>query len=111
MLEADNSGALNLFVDASFAVHWDVKSHAGAAFSLGKGVITLGSTKQKVNCRSSTEAQLVGTDDHISKMSWTKLFIEHQGFEVKANVAHQDNASSSQLEQNDLVQENRLVTS
>jgi hypothetical protein len=41
--------------------------------------------KQKVNTPSSTKAELVGFDEIISKILWSKLFIEAQGFEVKAN--------------------------
>ena len=58
ILEADDSGTLSWYVDAAFAVHQDMKSHTGAIFTLGKGAISSDSTKQKVNARSSTEAEL-----------------------------------------------------
>ena len=56
------------------------------------------STKQKVNTRSSTEAELVGVDDIISKVLWTKLFIEAQGHKVTTNVIYHDNTSAMKLE-------------
>ena len=50
--------------------------------------------------RSSTEAELVGVDDVISKILWSKLFIEAQGFQVKTALIYRDNTSSMKLEQN-----------
>jgi hypothetical protein len=44
--------------------------------------------KQKVNTQSSTKAELVGFDDIILKILWSKLFIEVQGFETKANIVY-----------------------
>jgi hypothetical protein len=50
-------------VDASFAVHPDMKIHTSGAMSLGKGVVYGTSTRQKLNTKSSTEAELVGVND------------------------------------------------
>jgi hypothetical protein len=90
-LEADDTQTLKWYVDAAFAVHGDMRSHMGSTFSLGKGMIVLDSTKQKVNSRSSTEAELIGVNDRIRKILWTKCFIEYQGFKVKLNIIYQDN--------------------
>ena len=68
--------------------------------SLGKGSIQSISTKQKVNTRSSTESELVSMDDIISKVLWTKLFLEAQGYGVKQNIVLRDNTSSMKLELN-----------
>ena len=43
---------------------------------MGTGAMQAGSVKQKLNTRSSTEAELVGLDDVIAKILLTKLFIE-----------------------------------
>ena len=67
-LDADSSGTIVWHVDAAFAVHPDFRSHAGATMTLGKGVIQSVSTKQKIDTRSSTEGELVSTDDVISKV-------------------------------------------
>ena len=56
-LEADDVQELKWYVDASFGTHKDMKSHTGLAFTLGKVAIWKESTKQKVNARSSTEAE------------------------------------------------------
>ena len=99
-LEADDTQTLTWYIDAAFAVHPDMKSHTGAIFTLGKGAIISDSTKQKVNTRSSTEAEMVAVDDKISKVIKTKRFIEQQGFKVKLNVIYQDNQSTLKLAQN-----------
>ena len=99
-LEADDEQSNEWWVDASFAVHPDYKSHTGAVHSLGKGAISSISTKQKVNSRSSTEAELIGIGDVISKILWSKRFIEAQGFPLQANIVYRDNTSSMKLEEN-----------
>jgi hypothetical protein len=97
-MSADDTGTIKW--DAAFAVHKDMKSHTGATMTLGSGTICSISTKQKVNTQSSTEAELVGFDNVVSKILWSKLFIEAKGFEVKANIVYRDNTSSMRLEEN-----------
>ena len=99
-LEADNEQKLQWYVDASFGTHKDMKSHTGSMFTLGKGAIWNESTKQKVNARSSTEAELISIDDKISKIIWMRKFIEAQGFEIDLNILYQDNMSTIKLAEN-----------
>ena len=99
-LEAGDTQTIQWYVDAAFAVHKDFRSHTGAVMSLGKGMISSVSIKQKVNTRSSTEAELVAIDDVVSKIIWTKRFIENQGFQVETNIVYQDNQSTMKLEEN-----------
>eukprot|EP00957_Ditylum_brightwellii_P110520 8430626-Ditylum_brightwellii.AAC.1 len=61
---------------------------------IGKGALFATSTKQKLNTRSSTEAELVGVNDVMPQILWTRYFLEAQGIEVKDNVVYQDNQSS-----------------
>ena len=77
-----------------------MESHTGSIFTLGKGAIWNESTKQKVNARSSTEAELISIDDKISKIIWMKKFIEAQGFEIDLNILYQDNMSTIKLAEN-----------
>jgi hypothetical protein len=98
-MSADDTASVKWHVDASFAPHEDMKSHTGATMTLGSGTISSISTKQKVNSRSSTEAELIGVDDVISKVLWTTLFIKAQGFDV-ATTIYRDNTSSMKLEAN-----------
>jgi hypothetical protein len=58
------------------------------------------SRKQKLNTRSSTEAELVGTDDMSVMILWTKLFMEAQGYEIEKNILYQDYKSAILLIKN-----------
>ena len=67
---------------------------------MGRGAIASISAKQKVNARSSTEAEVVGIDDAMGPVLWTRCFLEEQGYEVEDNVLLQDNQSAMHLETN-----------
>ena len=83
---------------ASFGTHDDMKSHTGSIFTLGNGAMWDDSTKQKVNARSSTEAELIS--NKISKIIWKMRFIESQGFDIDLNILYQDNMSTIKLAEN-----------
>lgn len=100
ILSADSLHVIKWYVDASFAVHPDFKSHTGAVMTLGRGGVINISRKQKLNTKSSTDAELVGADDASVMILWTKLFLEHQGYEVEKNILYQDNKSAILLELN-----------
>ena len=100
VLSADDLQVIKWYVDAAFAVHPDFKSHTGGTMSYGKGTVMSMSRKQKLNTRSSTEAELVGVDDMATMILWTKLFMEAQGYAVKQNILYQDNKSTILLENN-----------
>jgi hypothetical protein len=100
-LEADDMHVVKWWVDASFAVHPDMKSHTGATMSLGKGAAYSRSTRQRLNTKSSTEAELVGVDDVMPQVLWTRYFLEAQGYTVvRDSIIYQDNQSSILLEKN-----------
>ena len=77
-----------------------MKSHTGALMSLGKGATYATSTRQKLNTRSSTEAELVGVDDVMALVMWTRYFLEAQGYTIGDNIVYQDNQSAMLLEKN-----------
>ena len=79
-LRADGSGCLKWHCDAAFALHNDFRSHTGSTFMMGDGAITSLSRKQGMNTRSSTEVEVVATDEIISTMIWTQLFLKVQGY-------------------------------
>jgi hypothetical protein len=88
------------WVDASYSVHPDMIIHTGGAISLGRGVIYGTSKPQKLNTKSSTEADLVGVDDVMPQVLWTLYFLEAQGYKIDENVLYQDKKSSILLETN-----------
>ena len=53
-ITANNISIIKWYVDTSFAVHPDFKSHTGAVMKMGKGAVQSFSRKQKLNTRSST---------------------------------------------------------
>ena len=59
------------------------------------------SSKQKANSQSSTEANLIGMDDKLSKIVWIKRFLEGKGVNITANVIFQDNQSVIKLANNE----------
>jgi hypothetical protein len=62
-LSANNLNIIKWWVDALYGVHYDMKSHTSGVMSLGTGAAYLTSKKQKLNTKSSTEAELVGVDN------------------------------------------------
>jgi hypothetical protein len=100
VLEANNMNVMKWWVDASFAVHPDMKSHTGGAMSLGRGAVHGTSTHQKINTTSSTEAEVVGMHEVLPQILWTLYFLEAQGYRVEESVIYQDNQSAILLAKN-----------
>ena len=98
-LRDDGQGAA-WWIDASFAVHPNMRGHTGGNMTLGKGSIISKSSKQKLNNSSSTEAELVGTYDMMLEILWSRYFLEAQGYTQKSTLIYQDNLSAMLLEKN-----------
>jgi hypothetical protein len=99
-LERDTNDSVQWFIDASFGCHNDMKSHTGGIMTLGKGGIYCTSTRQKLNTRSSTESELIGLNDVLPQVIWTRNFLLHQGMRINNNTVFQDNKSAILLEKN-----------
>ncbi len=100
VLGAKNDGLLMWYVDPSFAVHPNMRGHTGGGLTMGRGFPILVSFKQKLNTRSSTESELVGVNDMMPIILWTRYFLLSQGYGVVENLLLQDNKSSILLERN-----------
>ncbi|MGC9293583.1 MAG: reverse transcriptase domain-containing protein, partial [Acidobacteriaceae bacterium] len=83
ILSTEDLHVIKWYVDSAFGVHPDLKSHTGAVMTYGGGAAQSISRKQKLNTRSSTEAELVGADDAATMILWTKLFMEAQGHTIE----------------------------
>ena len=68
--------------------------------SMGTGFPIIGSMKQKLNTRSSTEAEVVGADDYTGMLIWTRYFLIEQGYKLRDTIMYQDNRSAMLLEKN-----------
>jgi len=88
------------WVDASYAVHPDMRSHTGGVISFGTRGLLCKSSKQKINTKSSTEAELVGASDYLPNAIWVKLFMEAQGHQINECILEQDNEAAIKLEKN-----------
>jgi hypothetical protein len=99
-LEADNSNVIKWWADASYAVHPDMRSHNGGVLSLGKGAVHATSCRQKLNTKSSTEAEILAVGDILPQVIWTRYFLEAQGYRISDSIVFQDNQNSILLERN-----------
>jgi hypothetical protein len=82
ILSTNGSGVLMWYVNASFAVHPNMRSHTGGGLTMGRGFPIVSSTKQKLNTRSSTESELVGVDNMMPIIVWSCYFLMAQGYGV-----------------------------
>ena len=88
---------LRAYIDASYGVHGDGKSHSGMTVTLGGGPIYVKSTKQKIVTKSSTESELVALSDGASVVIWGRDFLLAQGEKLGPAVIYQDNMSTMAL--------------
>ena len=99
-LRADDLHQMRSWVDASYAVHPDMRSHTGGVISVGRGGLICKSSKQKINTKSSTEAEVVGAIDYLPLTLWVKMFMEAQGHKIYESILEQDNESAIKMEKN-----------
>jgi len=63
---------LKWWIDASFSTHPDMPSDTGCIMSVGHGTIYSTSIRQQVNTKCSTEAEMVGLNDLMEQVLWTR---------------------------------------
>ena len=68
--------------------------------SFGQGMALSYSWKQKINTKSSTEAELVWVDDSLGYTPWACYFMQEQGYNMDPSLLYQDNMSAILLETN-----------
>ena len=69
---------LKWWIDASCAAHDDMRGHTVETMSTGKderGSIISILKKQNLNTKSSTEEELIRTNDVMPQMLWTRYFL------------------------------------
>ena len=89
-LLVNNLHMMTLWVDTSYAVHWDSRIHTGMVMSMVLGAAMSVSWRQELNTGSSTEAEIVGIDDALKYIIWGLYFIKEQGYEVNKKILMQD---------------------
>ena len=100
VLEVRGTPTSTAYVDASYGVHPDMKSHTGCLVTLGAGSIYAKSGTQKLNTKSSTEAELVGMSDSGDQIIWTRNFLSALSYNMPPATIYQDNMSAIQLIKN-----------
>ncbi len=65
--------------------------------SFGLGTLQARSTKQKVNTKSSTEAEIVGISDYLHFNIWLRMFLVERGYFLTKNIVCQDNQSAIKM--------------
>jgi hypothetical protein len=99
-LEMDDPVHVTSYIDASYGVHMDKKSHTGCIITLGKGAVYSKSSTQKLNTMSSTEAELVAVTEASYQVLRTRNFLLEQGYQLSPATMFQDNPSTVQLLKN-----------
>ena len=68
--------------------------------SFGQGIALSYSWKQKINMKSSTEAELVGVEDSLGSTRWACYFMQENGVDMDPLLLYQDNRSAILLKTN-----------
>ena len=97
---SDDLSLMYTYVDAAYGVHADCRSQTGGVTTFGIGGIVCRASKQKLNTKSSTEAELVGASDYLSNTVWIQNFMAAQGYPLEKSYFEQDNESAIKLEKN-----------
>ena len=97
---ADSLRDLHVWVDASHAIHANMRGHTGGTMSMGTGTLHNKSSKQKLNTKSTTESEVVGVSEYLPYDIWQVNFFKHQGYDIRNNYIYQDNESAIKMERN-----------
>ena len=63
---------MTTWVDVSYNVYPDMKSHTGECINLGHSTIHYRSSKQKFNTNNTTKSELVAASDYLPFPIWTQ---------------------------------------
>ena len=96
-----DSFQIHAWIDASYAIHPDRKSHSGTVISLGNngGPLFTRSAKQKLVSDSSTMAELIALHDGLHHVIWMRNLLRELGADPPPAVIYQDNMSTITLAQ------------
>ncbi len=98
-ISCNDLNKLTWFIDGSYTIHSDMKGQSGAVLMIGDSAVLSRSSKQKLNTRSSTEAELITVDDTLPTVQWAKSFMKDQGYDLEM-IIKEDNKSTMLLMKN-----------
>ena len=88
---------MQTFIDSSDAVHEDMKGHTGGTITFGTGGVSVESSKQKMNSRSSNETEVIGNSEYLPFNIWLQYFMEAQRYTLDINLLWQDNEGAQRM--------------
>ena len=88
IIGADSLRNLHVWIDASHAVHANMRGHTGGTMSMGLVTLHNKSSKQKLNTKSTTESEVVGVSEYLPYDLWQAHFFHHQGYDIRNNVIY-----------------------
>jgi hypothetical protein len=96
IIGADDLLHMVVLIDSAHAVHDNMRGHTGGVTSFGTGLVDQKSSKQKMNTRSSTETEHVGTSEYLPKAIFFELFMTAQGYPPDTTLG-KDNISEIRM--------------
>ena len=96
-LDMATSMTIRTYIDASFAVHSNFKSHTGICITMGIGCFYANSTGQKINATSSCQAELIALAKGLQQSIYSSYFSAGQGYKIPPIIVNQDNQSTIKL--------------
>ena len=100
IIGAKDVRTLLTWIDAAYGIYPNMRGQTGGAMSFGTGIIHGRSSKQKLNAKSSTEAEIIGVSEYLPFHIWVVNFLEKQGYKTSRKILFQDNQSAMKLEKN-----------
>ena len=100
ILSIDKSDNKKWYVDATFAVHKDMRIQNGGFTTIVTGRAHVQYSKQKLNNKMSTEADIVRVDNIMTHVIWNQYFLKEQIYEIHDNFIYQNDQSTIKPEKN-----------
>ena len=94
IIGADSLRDLHVWIDASHAIHENMRGHTGGTMSMGRRTLHSKLSKQKLNTRSTTESKVVGVSEYLPYDIWQVNFFRAQGYDIRNNYIYQDNENT-----------------
>ena len=83
-----------MWIDAAYTVNTEMKNQTGGDMSMGIGVLHGKYSKQKLNVKSSIEAELVGVSKYIPYNIKLLCFMYEKEYTVENNTLFHGNQST-----------------
>ena len=91
----DSISQLYTRVDATYAVHPNLKRHTSGCISFVYGMLHHNSRNQRMNTKSSTKEKIFGVSDCLPYNLFFKIWA--QGYNINQIILFQDNQSSMKI--------------